>query len=756
MSWFSNISIRGKMMVGFGVVIVLAVFLAVFSYTQIVGVSGTYQSLIDNAIERSIAVLNAQSNIRGVRRTLTATAMYAPTADATQINNLYSEMQGLFDGTLDALNRYDYSVNNDPSFNHAERVYRLDASSNVRNQLDIYVRQIYRPVRDYALEGNHEGALALIEQGNPIVVQLIADTNYLIRMAGDARASRTEAALQSTNTAIAFVIAISVIIVIVAVILALIVAQTISKPVQKLVSLTNLVADGQLNVNMDRSSITKDEIGTLTGDVYEMISTMKNIVSDIDLFAKEANENGDIEYRINAAKYKGGYADMINGLNAFTDGFVKDVMSLLHVLQDVSDGNFNTKLDALPGKKAVMNRSVDALTANLTSVDKEVKTMIHAASVKGDLHFQIEADKFKGGWFTIMDGLNQIAQAVDAPLVEIRNVMNDLSNGKFSNKVTGNYAGDFKDIKDAVNFTIQTLSSYIVEIGDTLISISNGDLTISIRRDYVGELSAIKDSINNISSSLNKTMSEIAAASSHVLSGASQISASAMDLANGASTQASSVEELNASVDLINHQTQENAASASEANNLSSMSTENAKEGNEAMKETLVAMNKIKESSDSISKIIKNIQDIAFQTNLLALNAAVEAARAGEHGRGFTVVAEEVRSLAARSQSAASETTELISNSISTVETGSDIAKATAKSLDTIVDNANKVLDIISKISVASNDQAESIRQITIGLSQISQVVQSNSAVSEETAAASQELNSQAEVLQQLVSYFKL
>ena len=334
--------------------------------------------------------------------------------------------------------------------------------------------------------------------------------------------------------------------------------------------------------------------------------------------------------------------------------------------------------------------------------------------------------------------------------------MDKLSNGQFDSTVDGKYAGDFLKLKNAVNTTISTLSSYIADIDDTLTRISSGDLTYSVTRDYVGSFSAIKNSLNNISSSLNRTMTEISVASEHVLMGAKQIANSASDLAIGSQEQATSIEELNNTIDVLSLQTRQSADSAIEANDLSDKSTANAREGNKSMQEMLAAMTQIKESSNDISKIIKAIEDIAFQTNLLALNAAVEAARAGEHGRGFSVVAEEVRTLASRSHKSASETTTLIGNSISRVESGSSIAESTSHSLDTIVNDASEISELIRGISASSKEQAEAIAQVSEGISRISNVVQSNSAVSEETASASEELNSQAEILRQLVAFFKV
>ncbi|MCL2217125.1 MAG: methyl-accepting chemotaxis protein [Defluviitaleaceae bacterium] len=748
-----NLKIRGKLLLGFIMVLIVTAIIAVYGIISVMDMTNDVAYLMDYPTARYNTLSYARTDLVEMRRLNALMAFHSGETD--ELPGIFAQSQRVRENLRMYVDEYMHSVQTDPQMDPARAAELMAYANQLRSFNNRFMIEVLESMYTAAMADDRNRQLSLLDHGAYLYSHIDYYFNTLMDVASTTKDALYADMNANANQTITIMIAVAIIGLVAGIAIALFIARLVTKPINEVVAVLDNVSNGDFNINF-RSDLSNDETGIMTQYVYNVINIIRGIVDDIGKFAHEANVNGDIEYRVDSTKYKGSYNEMVASLNGFTDGFVKDVMNLMDILASVNNGDFKASLAPLPGKKAVMNKSVDELMANLNGVNAEIGLMIEAAAERGDMHFQIDASKYKGGWNGVMAGLNKIAQAVDAPIVEIRDVMSYLSKGDFTNKVTGNYAGDFLQIKEAVNATIDALSGYISEIAESLTRVSGGDLTTSIRREYVGSFNAIKESINNISSSLNRTMSEISSASDQVLSGAKQISASAMDLANGASTQASSVEELNASVDLINHQTQANAQSAAEANSLSKLSTDNAREGNDAMKQTLDAMNQIKESSNNISKIIRTIQDIAFQTNLLALNAAVEAARAGEHGRGFAVVAEEVRSLAARSQTAASETTELIGSSITTVDTGSSIAQSTAESLDTIVENANKVLNIVNTISSASQEQAEAISQVGIGLQQVSQVVQANSAVSEEAAAAAEELNSQAEILQQLVGFFKL
>ena len=216
------------------------------------------------------------------------------------------------------------------------------------------------------------------------------------------------------------------------------------------------------------------------------------------------------------------------------------------------------------------------------------------------------------------------------------------------------------------------------------------------------------------------------------------------------------MEELAATITDVSNQVQENSENAEKANFLATASGNVAQSTREDMDKMISAMQEISETAQSIKKVIKVIDDIAFQTNILALNAAVEAARAGSAGKGFAVVADEVRNLAGKSAEAAKNTTALIESAIVAVSNGEEIMGKTSDTFEELVDKVQEVVSTIGKISAASIEQAGAIKEITSGVDQIATVVHNNSATSEESAAASEELSGQANMLNSLVKRFRL
>ena len=311
-------------------------------------------------------------------------------------------------------------------------------------------------------------------------------------------------------------------------------------------------------------------------------------------------------------------------------------------------------------------------------------------------------------------------------------------------------------LSQSFDSTISRLRNYIGEISNMLEAVAAGDLTAQITQEYVGDFASIRTSLNDILEKLNSTMGQIVTSAEYVSGGAEQMSTASQALSQGSMEQTGAVEELEGTIHSVTENVKQTAENAQRAREQVGGMSRQLAEGNQKMQEMIAAMEEITDSSNEIEKIIKTIEDIAFQTNILALNAAVEAARAGAAGKGFAVVADEVRNLAAKSAEASQSTSALIGRSISAVNQGTQIADATARQLKNVVEGAHGIEETINGIAADAQTQAGAVVQIQDQIGQITGVVQTNSSTAEESAATSQELSAQANVLRQLVKTFRL
>ncbi len=343
-----------------------------------------------------------------------------------------------------------------------------------------------------------------------------------------------------------------------------------------------------------------------------------------------------------------------------------------------------------------------------------------------------------------------------APIAELNEDLKLMSEGnlQFETKHQGN--DEIGEMADSMRSCVTTLSDYVGEIDSVMEKLAGGDLTVKPSMEFKGDFISIQKSTFAFVEKLTDLVHNISTASEQVSNGSEQVSSSAQALAQGATEQASSIEELVATISDLSNTISSNAEMAqSESEHVTVVHGEILESSNK-MNQSLDLMEEIRSSANKVSGIVKTIEDIAFQTNILALNAAVEAARAGASGKGFAVVASEVRNLAAKSAEASKATTDLIGNMVSAIERGSVSMEETKVAMDNVVEQAMAITAVFQKISDASNQQAISISQVSIGTDQISSVISTNSATAEESAAASEELSSQSQILKGMISQFKL
>ncbi len=733
MRWFNNIKIRSKLLIGFTIASILGCFIGYMGYSAVkrIGSKQVYDSsftmivisiivciLVATFLGLTISNIISKSIIKlvGVAKKIASGDMNIDVNcntkdEALELSNEFVKITNSFKALIADTNALKISIVEGETTSRADETkYNGDYKKIVQG-----INKIIDVITEPLNESNK-------------VLEGMAKNDLSIKMTGSYKGMMKEFA-ENINS--------------------------VNSRITSIVKLNTEISVGDISGIEEIVEIGKrSENDELMPTMIAMMSNIKNLIEEVNIISNAAVK-GDLETRSDASKFKGGYGEVIEGFNRALDAIFKPLNESKKVLESMSVNDLTIK----------MTGSYDGIMKDLAEDINFVNERISSVS---DLFTQASL-----GDTSRLEGLNKIGRRSENDklmpsmilmmttlqnlIKEVGVIANGATKGNLENRSDiSKFQGGYRDILEGLNKTLDAVEAPINEATEVLREMAKGNLNVSMVGNYLGSYKVIKDSLNHALDSFNEVFTEINNAADQVSSGSNQVSDGSQALSQGTTEQASSIEELNSSITEVATQTKQNAVNASEANELSLKAKEGAVLGNSHMKDMLKSMEDINESSSNISKIIKVIDDIAFQTNMLALNAAVEAARAGQHGKGFAVVAEEVRNLAARSTNAAKQTTDLIEGSIKKVEFGTKIANNTADSLNEIVIGVTKATTLVGEIASASNEQATAIYQINKGIEQVSDVVQTNAATAEQSAAASQELSSQASTLKNMVGKFRL
>ncbi|MDQ6992364.1 MAG: methyl-accepting chemotaxis protein [Mariprofundus sp.] len=488
------------------------------------------------------------------------------------------------------------------------------------------------------------------------------------------------------------------------------ITRAVTQPLQRAVSVAENIAKGHLDNNVLNSQ--RDEVGKLLSAMGMMQTNLNGLLNEEIVPMLEAGMQGDLDHTLDETGKEGFFLQLTHVTNAFTD------------------------------------------QVHLAIVD----TVAALSALKyGDLSQRI-TNEYQGSFDMIKQASNGIAEQLDLVVnKQIAPVWQGIQQGDMSGRVAlEGKQGFYLQLASATNTLSEQLSSVMSDTIGGLTALEQGQLGHRISAVYEGDFNRIKQANNNTAQQLGEVIGNMAMAADEVGVGSGEIAQGNNTLSDRTQAQAAALEQTAASIEEITGSVQQTEENTRVANQLSLDAKSQASLGGEIAHRAVEAMVAIDDSSRKISDIIGVIDEIAFQTNLLALNAAVEAARAGDQGLGFAVVASEVRNLAQRSGTAAKEIKGLINESAKDVSLGRELVEQSGKTLTQIVDAVGKVNDVMLEISAASAEQSSGINQINQAIAQLDAGTQQNTAMVEESAAASERLSGQAEKLRQQVNMFEL
>ena len=494
-------------------------------------------------------------------------------------------------------------------------------------------------------------------------------------------------------------------------------------------------------------SLVNDGIEGLRYNVKTLLTDLRDMC--------DAHEAGNMSVMMDQDKYVGDFRLVVQRVNEMVGEYIDETKTVMDCVGEYGNGNFSATIKEFPGDKAFINKSVKRISGNLKGLIDSVN-WVSAEHEKGAIDMRLRDDMFKGDFSILAKCVNKMVESIIDMNDKAMSVVKAFGEGDFNAPLE-----QFPGKKGEINIIIEQVRANLKALNSDAQILANAarEGRVTVRADankHLGDYRKIVEGMNETLDMIVTPISTVKNAAEAINTAAKEIAQGNSDLSRRTEDQAANLEKTASSMEELAATVKQNADNAKQANQLALTASSVAVKGGEAVNEVVSTMGAINDSAKKIEDIISVIDGIAFQTNILALNAAVEAARAGEQGRGFAVVAGEVRNLAQRSASAAKEIKELIADSVNKTAEGTRQVESAGNTMQDIVTSVQRVTDIISEISAASQEQSSGINQVNDAVTSMDEVTQQNTALVEEAAAAAESLMEQAEELLNTMSVFNL
>ncbi|NYI19420.1 methyl-accepting chemotaxis protein [Xanthomonas arboricola] len=694
-SFLQRFNVGPRLAGAFTVLILLSGFIAFIGYRGLSSARG----LVDALVHQNMTNIRLSNDMMNANYVIAAELrnVVLPTSDADNLRFIEKIKTA----------RADYAK-------ARQALYALPSSEQgkaIREDIDQLtgpVRELNNKVIDLVMSGHSDEALPLLlTQAAPALQQWQDKIGENIALQDKLAAEAAAVALQSMDDSRKLLVGGSLLVVLLSGTLGLLITRSLTGPLNRATGAAEAIADGKLDNAVH--SDARDETGRLLQAMDKMQSQVRNLIT-AQLDMAKRHDAGQISFRMDAGVFPGDFGRMAGDTNTLVDSHIQLTTRLAQIMGRYAIGDLSDDMDQLPGEKATLTDTMAQVKANLTAMNQQIKQLATAAA-DGDFSARGDAAQFQYDFRIMVESLNQLMATADGSLQSLSGMLQAIAAGDLTARMDGDFKGVFAQMRDDANATATQLAGIVGHIQTSAVSI-------------------------------NAAASEIAAGNN--------------DLSQRTEQQAANLEETAASMEELTSTVKQNAEGARQANQLAIGAAAVASQGGEVVGKVVDTMAGIQASSKKIADIISVIDGIAFQTNILALNAAVEAARAGEQGRGFAVVASEVRTLAQRSSAAAKEIKDLIGDSVQRVADGSQLVDQAGRTMAEIVASVQRVTDIMSEISAASQEQSAGIEQVNLTVTQMDEATQQNAALVEEATAAARAMEEQAQQLTEAVAVFKI